>query len=173
MRSIPILRCLCLRGFGVLIQRLFRRRRRARSRFRGGLGRGRLRCRLRRRGLGAFCRLCLGRRLCARISRLVVRRATCPLRRVVVHIPTRTLELKRGRSQRPDQRAMALGALGLRLRIEVLYFLEAMAALGAAIFVQRQSRRSLPRKTALSLSILPAGRQSPAACRPVLRASAS
>ncbi len=61
------------------------------------------------------------------------------LRSVVVHIPSSALEAQARRGQRPLQHAAALGAHLLRLGVEVLDFLKFMAALCAAIRIQRQS----------------------------------
>jgi len=61
---------------------------------------------------------------------------------VVVDIPAGALEVQARSGQWALQDSVALGALKLRLGGEVLYLFKAMATLGAAIGIQRQS--SLP-----------------------------
>jgi hypothetical protein len=62
--------------------------------------------------------------------------------RVVVHIPAGALEVERWSRERALQQAVALGALQIFRVGKVLDFFKTVAALGAAISVQRQS--SLP-----------------------------
>jgi hypothetical protein len=58
---------------------------------------------------------------------------------VVVYIKTRALEAQAGSGERALKHTLALGADKLRLGTEVLDFFKSVAALGAAIGIQRQS----------------------------------
>src|SRR5208283_1299840 len=100
-----------------------------------GLGLGlRLGFRL-RRGFG-FSGVALGLRLLLGSGPIPARRAA--LWRVVVHVPTRALEVEARRGESALQCAAALGARLLRLGVELLNLLEAVAALRAAIRIQWQ-----------------------------------
>jgi hypothetical protein len=97
-------------------------------------------CRRRSRRRARSSRCSRGRcRICRRLARRVARSR---LWRVVVDVPTSTLELKRGRCQRPFHLAAALGANGLRLRVKLLHLFILVAALRAAIGIQRQGSNS-------------------------------
>jgi len=61
---------------------------------------------------------------------------------VVVHIPSRALEPKRGRCHGADQDSVAFGAFALRFGAEILDLFKAVAARGAAIFIEWQARSS-------------------------------
>ena len=78
---------------------------------------------------------------------------------VVVHVPTGTLEAQAGYSESPLQDAAALGTDLLRFGAEVLDFLKSMAALRAAIRIQRQGFLSPRRRIIHVFSILPGGRR--------------
>ena len=77
---------------------------------------------------------------------------------IVVDIPAGALEVEARRGEQALERAVALGALGQRLGGEILNFFEAMAALGAAIGIQRQGADPFG-ETIPTLPIVSAGRQ--------------
>ncbi len=93
-----------------------------------------------------------GSRLRFRCGRRSFGAGRAALARVVVYIKAAALEVQAGRGQRALQRAAALGASLLRLNVETLNFFKSMAALGAAIRIQRQgSFTSSRRKYTLCL----------------------
>ena len=61
---------------------------------------------------------------------------------VVVHIPACALKAQRGRSHRSDQDTLAFGAFALGFGAEVLDLFKAVAARGAAIFIEWQANSS-------------------------------
>jgi hypothetical protein len=75
---------------------------------------------------------------CGRRGRFRGRRGA--LARVVVHIKSGAFEVQARCRERALQHPLAQGANKLELGIEVLDFLKAMTALGAAIGIQRQSQ---------------------------------
>jgi hypothetical protein len=79
-------------------------------------------------------RLCLG----FGVGRSGVGGRPAALRRVVVHVPARAFELQARRGEQPFHRPSALRAHFFGLSAETLNFLKSMAALRAAIRIQRQ-----------------------------------
>ena len=61
---------------------------------------------------------------------------------VVVHIPACAFKAQRGRGHRADQDSLAFGAFALGFGAEVLDLFKAVAARGAAIFIEWQANSS-------------------------------
>jgi hypothetical protein len=100
-------------------------------------------------GLGVFCRRSIG--TCSRSFARTLCFLGTAFTGVVVHIPACTLKTQRGSSHRPNQDSLAFGAFTLRLGAETLDLFKAVAARGAAVFVEWQARSS---NKVCSLSIL-------------------
>src|SRR5580698_2637116 len=116
-----------------------------------GLGGCRLRGGLGGLGCGIAGRLGVGRRGRGGVGRFVVGGTGRSLGGVVVHIPAGAFELQSRRGERALKLAVALGTLCLGVGAEALDFFEMMAALRAAVLIQRQGAKPLRRGNSLFL----------------------